>query len=106
MAVRPPGSGSDPDHIEFGIAALGARVEEAGVEFPATTEEICAGLDETRIPYDGSGNTLDLREELPELETDKFESEREFLETLHPVFERKRVAGRGLIEQLRGFLPF
>lgn len=106
MAVRPPGDGSEPDHIEFGIAALAARLEEADVEFPATAEEICAGIENTAVPYDGSGNTLELREALSELGTDRFETKTQLLEEIHPVFEHRRRTGGGIVERIRQFLPF
>ena len=106
MAVRPPGDDSDPDHIEFGIAALAARLEEADLEYPATADEICAALNNTEIPYDGSGNTLELREGLAELDTDQFESEAQLLEEIHPVFEHRRRAAGGFFDRLRGLLPF
>ena len=106
MAVRPPGDNSDPDHIEFGIAALAARLEEADLEYPATADEICAAVDNTDVPYDGSGNTLQLREGLAELETEQFESEAQLLEEIHPVFERRRRAGGGIVDRIRGLLPF
>lgn len=36
MGVRPPqNDSSTPDVIEFGIAALDARIQESNVEFPA-----------------------------------------------------------------------
>ncbi|MDR5671701.1 Uncharacterized protein AArcCO_1900 [Halalkaliarchaeum sp. AArc-CO] len=106
MAVRPPGDGSDPDHIEFGIAALAARLEEADLEYPATADEICTAVDNTDVPYDGSGNTLELREGLAELETEQFESEAQLLEEIHPVFERRRRAAGGIFDRIRGLLPF
>ncbi|MEF8779746.1 MAG: hypothetical protein V5A46_03605 [Haloferacaceae archaeon] len=106
MAVTPPGGESDPDHIEFGIASLAARLEEADVEFPATAGEVCAAIDNTSVPYDGSGNTLELEEALSEVGSDRFESESQLLEELHPVFERRRRAGGGIVVRLRQLLPF
>lgn len=106
MAVRPPGDGSDPDHIEFGIAALAARLEETDVEYPATAEEICSAVDNTAVPYDGSGNTLELGEALAEVGTERFETESQLLEEVHPVFERRRRAGGGVVARIRQLLPF
>ncbi|MEZ3115826.1 hypothetical protein RYH80_07835 [Halobaculum sp. MBLA0147] len=108
MAVRPPQGGDDePEAIAFGIAALDARLDEADVSFPATTEELVAALDEPAIPYDAAGNTLRLRAAIDELPRDRFESEQELLELLHPVFEAYRDrAGASIVARLRGLLPF
>lgn len=106
MAVRPPGNGSDPDHIEFGIAALAARLEETDIEYPATADEICAAIDNTAVPYDGSGNTVELQEALSEVQIDRFDSEAQLLEEMHPVFEHRRRKSGGIIERVRGLLPF
>jgi hypothetical protein len=108
MAARPPGGGgsSEPDAIEFGIAVLDERVEEAGVSFPATGDEIVAALDDDEIPYDAKGRTIALSEALAEVPQTKFENETEFLDALYPVFDRKRREGGGLLASLRDALPF
>lgn len=108
MAVRPPSNDSDePDAIEFGIAALDARLKEADVTFPATGQELLDGLDSTDVPYDSSGSTLDLREALDRVPTSEFETETELLNALHPVFEEHRErAGGGFLARLRRLLPF
>jgi hypothetical protein len=108
MAVRPPQGGDDePDTIEFGIAALDARLEETSVSFPATSEEIVAALDNSAIPYDAAGNTVDLSTALEQVPADRFDSESELLDQVHPVFEtyRERTAN-SLVARLRGLLPF
>jgi hypothetical protein len=108
MAVRPPqGGGDEPDAIEFGIAALDARLDEANVSYPATGQEIVTALDDAAIPYDAAGNTLELSEALAQLPQDRFESESELLEELHPIFETYRErATTSLVARLRGLLPF
>jgi len=86
MAARPPGGGSsEPDAIEFGIAVLDERVEEAGVSFPAT---------------------IRLSEALEQVPQTEFENETEFLDALYPVFDRERREGGGVLASLRDALPF
>ncbi len=108
MAVRPPQeNSSEPDTIEFGIAALDARLDEAEVEFPATSEEIVRAVDNTNIPYDASGHTVSLEEALDRLPRSQFESETELLDMLHPVFEEYRASTSGsFLQQIRDLLPF
>lgn len=108
MAVRPPSTdSSDPETIEFGIAALNARLDEAGASFPATSEELLETLESTEIPCDASGHSMDLAEAFKQLPNDEFENETELLRQLHPVFEERRAkAGAGFIGRLRNMLPF
>lgn len=108
MGVRPPqDDSSPPDSIEFGIAALDARLSEVGIEFPADEGEILAAVDDTEIPYDAAGHTLDLEAALSEVPQRRFDSETDLLELLHPVFENRRAtASHGLLSQLRTLLPF
>lgn len=108
MGVRPPqGDSSPPDTIEFGIAAVNARLDEADLSFPATREEILRAVDDTSIPCDASGNTLDLSQALDELPRDRFDTESELLNQLHPVFEDHRTTtSTSVVGRLRGMLPF
>ncbi|GAB7008290.1 hypothetical protein [Halorubrum trueperi] len=108
MAARPPGGGgsSEPEAIEFGIAVLDARIEEANVSFPATGEEILDALDDREIPYDAKGRTVALSAALDEIPQREFENETELLDALYPVFDRKRREGGGFISNLRDALPF
>ena len=108
MAVRPPqGDDDSPETLEFGIAALNARLDQGEVRFPATTEELVEGLDDPEIPVDGASRTVRLSTVLSELRRDEFESETQLLDMLHPVFERKREEGAsGFIGRLRAILPF
>jgi hypothetical protein len=108
MAVRPPQQGSsDPESIEFGIAALNARLDESEVQFPATKREILRQLDNTDVPYDASGNTVSLSEAFESIPRDRFETETELLDVLHPVFEEYRISASGsLFGRLRALLPF
>ena len=107
MAIRPPqGDSGTEEAVEFGIAALNARLDESSVEFPATTSQILSAIEDTEVPSDASGHTLDLREALADVEADRFETETELLDVLHPRFEahRKRAAD-SLVARLRALLP-
>lgn len=109
MAVRPPGGddSSEPENVAFGIAALNARIDEAEVSFPATSEELLAALDSPDIPCDASGSTMPLAEALAAVPEDRFETETELLDALHPVFEERRVeGGNGVFAKLKRLLPF
>lgn len=108
MGARPPQNDtSDPEVIEFGIAALSARIDAAAVEFPTTSRELVAAIDETAIPIDGSVNTIELQAALDAVPRDEFESESELLDVLHPVFEEHRQkAGDSFVGRLRTLLPF
>jgi hypothetical protein len=109
MGVRPPSNDVDdePDVIEFGIAALDARLESSDVEFPATAPELRAEFGNTQIPFDAAGNTMALGEALDAVEQDRFETEQDLLNAVHPVFERKRdAASTSLLAQLRALVPF
>lgn len=109
MGVRPPSNGNDdePDSIEFGIAAVDARLKRADLSFPASNDEVAAHLGTEQIPYNVHGDTVALGEILAESGQDRFESRQELLNALHPAFEdyRKRHSN-GVVQQVRSFLPF
>jgi len=108
MGARPPQNDtSEPEVIEFGIAALSARLDNAELEFPATSHELVAAVDDTAIPIDGSGNTVELQTALDAIPREEFDSESTLLELLHPVFEQHRQnAGDSFVGRLRTLLPF
>ncbi|TYT60381.1 DUF5789 family protein [Natrialba swarupiae] len=109
MGVRPPSSGDDeePESIEFGIAAVDARLKRSDLSFPATRDDVDAELGHERIPYNVHGHDVALGEMLAEIETDEFRSRQELLNELHHPFEeyRKEHSG-GVIQQVRSMLPF
>ena len=109
MGMRPPPSddGDAPDTVTFGIAALDARLEGTNVQYPTDAQSLVGDLGDPQIPYDASGNSVALSEALSETHIERFETEQELLNALHPVFEqyRERSAG-GILAQLRGLLPF
>lgn len=107
MAVRPPQGDGDPEMLEFGIAALNARIDRAEVEFPATRRELIDQLGDPEIPVDGGSRSVALSTALSEVGRERFETETELLDLLHPVFERIREEGSaGVVGRLRALLPF
>jgi hypothetical protein len=108
MAVRPPsGDGTDPDAIEFGIAALAAHLDEGAVDFPADTETIADALDHVAVPVDANETTVSIDDALRATERTHYESRNQLLNELHPVFEAYRAeASTSIVGRLRGLLPF
>ncbi|WP_254274278.1 hypothetical protein [Haloarcula marina] len=108
MGVRPPANDSDePDVIEFGIAALDARLADVDVEYPTDAEAVSERLGHVEIPYDATGHTVTLDEALGEATVKRYDDEQELLNALHPVFERKRqAAANSILSQLRSLVPF
>jgi len=108
MGVRPPQQDDDePDAIEFGIAALDARLSETDVTFPASRGDIVDALGDTNIPYNATGNTVSVGEAMDRADRNRFESEQDLLNALHPVFEEMREsASSSLLMQLRALVPF
>ena len=108
MGVRPPSSNSDegPDVVEFGIAEVAAKLDDDDLSFPASGEEVVEILSDPRIKYDADGHTVPLSEAVSELEAEHFESKRELLNALHPIFERYRNSRTpSVIERVRAALP-
>lgn len=94
MGMRPPGGGTgEPEPIEFGIAALDEELSERDVSFPATREEVLSELGNIDVEYDASGNSITLSRALERTDQSSFESERDLLNALHPVFEDLRKRG-------------
>ncbi|MWV64948.1 hypothetical protein GRS48_08975 [Halorubrum sp. JWXQ-INN 858] len=109
MAARPPGGGggsSEPEAIEFGIAALDARLDEADVSFPATGEEILRALDDHTVPYDSKGRTLELDAVLERVPQSEFDNETAFLDAVYPAFDEARRESGSFLDRLRDALPF
>ncbi|EMA52525.1 MULTISPECIES: hypothetical protein [Halococcus] len=103
MAARPPqDDAEEPDTLAFGIAALDDRLDRADLAFPADESEIVRALDDPDVPYDPSGRSMALSAALEQVTQDRFDSEDELLDALHPVFEERRQSGpSGLLERLR-----
>ncbi|MFC3957117.1 hypothetical protein [Halovivax cerinus] len=109
MGVRPPQGGDDrePETIEFGIAAVDARLRESELDFPASAETVERALGGSAIPFDASGSTVQFSEALAETDADAFDSRQDLMNELHPVFEAYRAnRSASLVGQLRSLLPF
>jgi len=108
MAARPPGNdgASEPEAIEFGIAVLGARLDDADLTYPATTNEVVDALENAAIPYDSKGRTIELASALEQVPATEFENETELLDALYPVFDDARRRRGGFLGGLRDALPF
>lgn len=101
MAAVPPSSEDvEPDAVAFGIAALDDRIRETDISFPVAAETLVAELDDPEIPYDVSGRSIDLSTAIDRADLERFESRRDLLNSLHPVFEAERNSG-GLGEWLK-----
>ncbi len=109
MGVRPPSNDVDdePDVVEFGIAAMDARLEDAELRYPVSAAELAEEYGHTEVPFDAAGNSMTIGDALAEADRDRFDSQQDLLNALHPVFERKRqAASNSLIAQLRTLVPF
>lgn len=108
MGVRPPsgGGGGGPDAVEFGIAALDGYLDRTDTTFPATADELVADLGDPTVEYDPSGNAVALSTVLDRVDADRFESRQQFLDAVHPEFERlRRRGGGGLFGWVRSLIP-
>jgi hypothetical protein len=109
MGVQPPSNDieSEPDVVEFGIAALAATLESREVDYPVTADRLAREHGHLTVPVDASGHEIRLEQALEKTSTDEFDSEADLLDALHPVFESEREAvSRSVVAQLRGLLPF
>lgn len=108
MGVRPPTDSNDrPDSVEFGIAALTSSLANAEVEYPADSETIVRTLEDPHIPITVDGRTVPLSRAMEDVDEDRFDSKRELLNALHPVFEAYRDdLSTGVLSTLRALFPF
>jgi hypothetical protein len=109
MGVRPPSNDieEEPDVVEFGIAALDARLADDDISFPVTRAELDAEYGDTEVPFDAAGHTMTVGDALDAADREEFDSMQDLLNGLHPVFERKREAtSTSLLAQLRSLVPF
>jgi hypothetical protein len=98
---------SEPDVVEFGIAALDARLDRADVSFPVDRERLRRRLGDESVPYDAAGNEVALDTVLADVDRERFDDEQELLNALHPVFEDLRATKRrSVVGQVRALLPF
>lgn len=108
MGVQPPtDDSSEPTSIEFGIAALDAKLADYDISYPASAEEVRERIGHVAVPYDPAGNKMTVDDALDRATLTRFENEQDLLNTLHPVFEQKRTeAATTLLAQLRSLVPF
>jgi len=92
--------------VAFGIAAVDDHLDRAAIEFPATAREIADATGDPDVPYSAGGRTLALSEAIAETSVETFDSRRELLDALHPVFEDHRTSSGSILAWLRGVLPF
>ncbi|WP_257297852.1 hypothetical protein [Haloarchaeobius sp. FL176] len=106
MGMRPPSNDTDePTSVEFGIAAVDARLDEYDIEYPATKHDLERRLGHLDVAYDMKGHTLSMRDALEQVDCAEFADEQALLNALHPVFERRREKGT-VFDRLRSSLPF
>ncbi|MGM0605074.1 MAG: hypothetical protein ACQETB_05310 [Halobacteriota archaeon] len=107
MAVRPPTNDtSEPAVIEFGIAALDARIDADALAFPVTSEDVLAAVDDTEVPVDGAGNAVELARVFDRAEQPRFETRAELLDVLQPIFEAFRTEAEStVIGRLHRLVP-
>jgi hypothetical protein len=109
MGVQPPAGDdevAEETGVDFGIAAVDARLSGSDVTFPATGRAVVRALGDPSIPYAPGGNTVPLSEVVERTETEQFETRQEFLNALHPVFEELRTSrGSGVVGWLRSLIP-
>jgi len=109
MGVQPPANDleEEPDVIEFGIAALDARLEELDVSFPSEAERLREEYGSVTVPIDAAGSEITLADALDGTDQREFDSEQDLLNALHPVFEERREkASRSVLARLRALVPF
>jgi hypothetical protein len=109
MGVRPPSNddNDEPDSVDFGIAAVDARLRRTDLSFPATKDDVAAELGHERIAYNVHGNDVPLGEMLAEADQNEFRSRQELLNALHEPFEEhRRQNSNGVVQQFRSMLPF
>ena len=109
MGVQPPSNDieTEPDVVEFGIAALAASLENREVSYPVTADRLAREHGDITVPVDAAGHEVRLEAVLDQAGASEFASEADLLDALHPVFESEREAvSRSVVAQLRGLLPF
>ena len=108
MSVRPPqGEDDSPDVVEFGIAALAGRIDDAELAFPVGRDELVRALGDPDVPIDAHGNSIALSTAIEDVPKREFDSERDLLNALHPVFESHRNrTSTGLLGSIRSLFPF
>jgi len=107
MGVRPPsGDDSGGGSVEFGIAALEAHLDDTDLRFPADADAVVEALGDPEVAYDPGGSTVALSTAMDDCDAEAFDSRRDLLNALHPVFEEYRTSrAGGLFGWVRSLVP-
>lgn len=107
MAARPPTGDDDRDaeQVVFGIATVDEHLRDADVSFPATGDEVVEALGDPEVKCGPTGHRVALSTVVERTGRREFETRREFLDALHPEFERERQRGGGIVSWLRSLVP-
>lgn len=103
-AVPPPSDGDEPETVAFGIPALDDLLRKNEVTFPIAADTLVSTLDDPEIPCDPAGRSIRLSAAIDRADRHRFETRRDLLNALHPVFEDVR-ASVSLTGWLRRLLP-
>jgi hypothetical protein len=104
--MRPPSNDTEePTSVEFGIAAVDARLDDYDISYPVSKHDLERRVGHLDVAYDMKGNTLSMRDALERVEQSEFADEQALLNALHPVFERRREKGT-VFDRIRSSLPF
>ncbi|GAA0300459.1 hypothetical protein [Halarchaeum salinum] len=109
MAARPPANDDtddEPTVVTFGIAAVEEFLDGADFSYPVDRQTVVDTTGDPEIPVDTSGRTLALSKALERTEQRRYESRRDLLNALHPVFEDARQSGSGgIVGFVRSLIP-
>lgn len=101
------GSTDTPDTVEFGIAALASHLDDVELDYPINAGSVAEALGNPDVPVAANGRSVPLSRALDDADATEFDSERELLNALHPVFEAYRSdVSTGLLASVRDLLPF
>jgi hypothetical protein len=92
MGVQPPSNEieEEPDVIEFGIAALDARLEELDVSFPADADHLRREYGTLSVPVNAAGTEITLADALSEVDRREFDEEMDLRTAGPPVTAPRR----------------
>lgn len=103
-AVPPPADSDEPDSVAFGIPALDDQLRNHDITFPIAADTLVSALDDPEIPCDPAGRSIRLSAAIDRADRNRFESRRDLLNALHPVFEAVRDSA-SVTGWLRRLLP-
>ncbi|GGM72737.1 hypothetical protein J2752_002409 [Halarchaeum rubridurum] len=109
MAARPPPSDDtddEPTVVTFGIAAVEEFLDGADFSYPVDRQTVVDTTGDPEVPVDTGGRTLALSTALERTERRRYESRRDLLNALHPVFEEARQSSPGgIVGFVRSLIP-